>query len=205
MKLWTVIQLILFLYLISPISGFTQTNKPVHAWIGIKLHSQNQIKQAKANERLLSSDSLQIYVKPDSSADFSHVYIIYADEKSGDVKVLNASQLKVAAGQILITPNPHDYYTLDPSAKPYTITIVVSPQNLPKLTQLFAGKPDYKSWRLLEAALDKQSRIQLTDKPEVPMTMAASVRGTNDPFLAKLKPFSGNDLIVKKYQFSVTK
>ncbi len=68
-------------------------------------------------------------------------------------------------------------------------------------------KRPYTWWAATEQSLVEKSRIQLTETVKKPFSIAGVVRSLNSDseFLKQLPTFSGNTLVVKKYDFTVKK
>ncbi|MCP3873796.1 MAG: DUF4384 domain-containing protein [Desulfobacteraceae bacterium] len=176
----------------------------VRAKIGILVDSNNSVKMARASDRLRSGDLVRIYVHTEKA---SYIYVIYSDKK--EVTLLNVVEQKMR-GATLVLPSVSEYYEIDGSSSLEMFTIICSPVVLEEIPLLIDTDNSYKKWIALEKSLKGKSKIALTKKSETPFSIAGNVRSVtkskgNEAIVQKLKIYSGNNFIVKKYEFKVKK
>ncbi len=190
-------------FFINPHNALSQENM-IRAKIGIQVTSNNAVKMARANDRLRTGDMLRIYVHPEKPG---FIYVIYSDKKQ--VTLLTKVEQKDQAST-LVLPSIGEYYEIDGQSPTETFTIIVSPTAVDKIPGLISTATSYEEWAGLEKKLKDQSRITLTKKSQLPFAIAGNVRSTNQAtpqktLVKKLRIYSGNNLIVKKYEFQIKK
>jgi hypothetical protein len=108
-----------------------------------------------------------------------------------------------------VLPSIQDFYQVDGQSPVETFSIICSPKEVKELSALMTSQMPYKRWVSLEEDLLKRGEIDLAQRPEKPFAIAGNVRGGNetakDPFVKDLQIFSGKSVLVKKYEFRVTK
>ena len=175
----------------------------VRAKIGVLIKSGNKAIRSKSKGKLKAGDLLRVYVHPEKNA---HVYIVHTDSETATL--LNAGQKK-AEGATLILPSVQDFYEVDGNSSIENITIICSPNDIKEVSDLLkSGEAPRSKWKALEEKLYEKSKIDLTSKAEKPFTIAGNVRGgsgAGDPFLKKLRIYTGKSLLVKRYEFRVKK
>jgi len=202
---------ILFIFFLSiflitgSIYSVCAEEEKVRAKIGIQIKSGDRIVRAKSNDRLKKGDLLRIYLHPEEA---SHVYIVHTDLKN--VTFLNEDQQKIQSSTLMM-PSPRDYYEVDGESSTETITIIVSPNEVPELLKkLEQQNKSYAGWLEYENILIEKGKIDLSTSTVKPFPMAGNVRGLPgasdiDPFMKELQIFSGKSILVKKYEFKVKK
>jgi len=188
---------------INPLSGIAQEGM-VRAKIGILVKSDKQImRSAKVRDRLKAMDMLRIYVHPEVNA---FVYVIHTDQKT--VTLLSMVEHRIHSSTTVL-PSIQDFYQVDGQSPVETFSIICSPKEVKELSALMTSQMPYKRWVSLEEDLLKRGEIDLAQRPEKPFAIAGNVRGGNetakDPFVKDLQIFSGKSVLVKKYEFRVTK
>lgn len=177
----------------------------IRAKIGIQIKSGDRIIRAKSQDRLKAGDLLRIYVYPEKN---SHIYVVHRDIK--EAALLNIVQQKIQSSSMVI-PSLQEYYQVDGKSPYEVITIIISPDELPEVTDLLGtGNAPYPKWIEVEKVLVEKSRIDLIQDVEKPFPIAGNVRskggvGDIDQFVSKLQIFSGKSILVKKYEFEVKK
>ena len=175
----------------------------IRAKIGIEISSSGKNKLAKSRDRLKPGDLLRIYVHPEKA---SYIYVVYSDRKN--ISLLSMTEQKILSAS-LVLPSVNEYYEIDGKNNFERFTIICSPKKINEIPQFFNSNPLFKEWESLEQTLDEKSRIQLSDKSDIPFAIAGNVRGissdqSSSP-IKKLRIFTGNYMVVKKYEFQVTK
>jgi len=188
---------------INPLSGSAQEGM-VRAKIGILVKSEKQhMRRAKVKDRLKAMDMLRIYVYPEVN---SFVYVIHTDQKK--VTLLSMIEHRIHSSTTVL-PSIQDFYQVDGQSPVETFSIICSPKEVKELSALMTSQMPYKRWVSLEEDLLKRGEIDLAQRPEKPFVIAGNVRGgketIKDPFVKDLQIFSGKSVLVKKYEFSVTK
>ena len=174
----------------------------VRAKVGIAVQSADRQWRARANERLVAGDRLRIYVYPEED---SYVYVIHTDLRNASL--LKTVEKSVPAG-LLVLPSAREYYEVDGQSLVETFTIICSPEELKEIPVLFSSGESLEKWPFLEKELMEKGGIDLGEKPDKPFAIAGNVRGLpdsglGDPFLSELQVYSGNGLLVKRYEFTV--
>ena len=176
----------------------------IRAKIGIEISSSGKNKLAKSRDRLKPGDLLRIYVHAEKA---SYIYIVYSDRKK--ISLLSMTEQNILSSSLLL-PSVNEYYEIDGKSNFERFTIICSPKEINEIPQFFNSNPLFKEWESLEQTLDEKSRIQLSDKSDIPFAIAGNVRGgisfdqSSSP-IKKLKIFTGNYMVVKKYEFQVSK
>ncbi len=176
----------------------------IRAKIGIQINSNNTERMARSSDRLKSGDLVRIFVHTEKP---SYIYVIYSDKK--EVTLLNVVEQKIQ-GSTLVLPSISEYYEIDGSSMNERFTIICSPVVLKKIPEIITADNSFKNWIVLENDLKKKSNITLTRKSDAPFAIAGNVRSASrlsdkEAVVQKLKIFSGNNLIVKKYEFKIKK
>ncbi len=176
----------------------------VSARIGILVESGSQLTRARGQERLKPGDRLRIYVQSEEAC---HVYVVHTDHKI--VTLLGAFEEISPSAQVVL-PGLLDSYQVDGKSPIEAFTIICSAVKLDDISALFNSKVTYKSWCSLEEKLLEKGKIDLSQKPDKPSAIAGNVReltGSNkdDTFIHELPIYSGNGLLVKRYEFDIQK
>lgn len=179
--------------------------KPVRARIGIQIQSGGVAEKAKSIDQLRLVDLLRIYVSTD--ADF-YVYVVHSDLSVATL--LNTVENK-NQNSLLVMPSSQDFYQVDGKTDQEIFTVICSPTEISQLTDLVKkGSLPHLKWAEIEKALMQQGKVELSEKIDKPFALAGNVRGTGgpkevDPFVNTLPIFSGNGLLVKRYDFTIKK
>lgn len=202
-KKFLTIGIILFLFTTSLPFAQGQENQ-VRAKIGILIKSGEKISRAKSRDRIAAGDLLRIYIHPENN---SYVYVVHTDRKTVTALHMVDQNIKSAT---LVLPSLQTFYQVDGRSQAEAFTIVCSPRELKEVSALAHTQYSYEQWAQIENALIEKNKIDLSQQPEKPFTIAGNVRGgfgagNGDPFVNKLQIFSGNELLVKKYEFKVKK
>lgn len=202
-KLFLTAGIILFFFTTGVPFALGQENR-VRAKVGIQIKSGEKISRAKSNDRVTAGDLLRIYIHPENS---SYVYVVHTDRKTVTALHMVGQNIKSAT---LVLPSLQTFYQVDGRSPVETFTIVCSPRELKEVSALAHTEYSYEQWAQIENTLIEKNKIDLWQQPEKPFTVAGNVRGgfgagDGDPFVSKLQIFSGNELLVKKYEFQVKK
>jgi hypothetical protein len=193
------------------VMGFTApcwAQSRVRAKIGIRIASNNRADWAKTRDRLQAGDLLRVYVLPEEDA---YIYLVYTDKKTPVLLNSKTYKEKIAKSTIVAFPSESDFYQTDGANPLEYFTIVCSPTEIPDIANLFnSPHVSHAQWIPLEAELVKRSTIDIDQKSEKPFAIAGSVRGgtastTSPSFIDELLIFSGESLVVKRYEFAVKK
>ncbi len=190
-------------FFINSHTALSQENM-IRAKIGIQVNSNNAVKMARAKDRLKTGDMLRIYVHPEKPG---FIYVIYSDKKQ--VTLLTQVEQKDQPSTLLL-PSVGEYYEIDGQSSIETFTIIVSSTAVDTIPGRISAATSYEEWAGIEKKLKDQSRIALTKKSQLPFAIAGNVRSTNKTtpqktLVKKLRIYSGNNLIVKKYEFQIKK
>lgn len=176
----------------------------VQAKIGIKIKTGQGEMRARARNQLRAGDYIRVCVHPQKDA---WVYVVHADESKA--ALLNMTMQRVHS-TLLCLPSMYAFYRLDGGSPLEKITIVCSPKELPKLSEMIDGDLPADRWAAFEDDLMAQSEISLAREGERTFGIAGNVRGTEtleagDPFVQNLPIYSGKGLLIKTYAFMVQK
>jgi hypothetical protein len=176
----------------------------VRAKIGIRIQSGADVVPAKTHHRVRTGDQLRLYIVPETQ---TYTYVIHTDHEQ--VKLLHRERyvpdLK-GHQPIRFPPERHQEYAIDGRSRLEEFIIICSPIELVYITNLFESpQASYERWKLIEDKLLEKSRIQLSETPDKPFAIAGNVRGSDETFLQHLQIFSGQEFLVKKYEFQVKK
>lgn len=182
---------------------FSQSNI-VSARIGILIDSGEQLIHAKGQERIKLGDRLRIYVQSEEAC---NVYIVHTDHKT--VTLLGAFEA-ISPSALLVLPGLLGFYEVDGKSPTEAFTIICSTVKLDDISALFNSKVTYKRWASMEEKFIEQGKIDLGEKPDKPSPIAGNVRGLadsnkDDPFIRGFPIYSGNTVLVKRYEFNVKK
>lgn len=171
----------------------------VRAKVGMEILKGDDVRVAKARDRIKIGNELRLLVVPEKE---SYIYVINSDRSNA--YLLNRDQIKqkYPKGSLKVFPSEESLYKPDGKGKQESFTIVCSLTPIDEISGLFStGTASYEKWSLLEKELIKKSKIALGERVDKPFAIAGTVRG--GPKEDNLKIFSGNDLLVKRYQFQV--
>jgi hypothetical protein len=197
--------LILSVFLVTVNLSSVRAQERIRAKVAIQVKSGESVTRAKAKDRIKVDDKLRIYIIPEVD---SYVYVIHTDQKK--VTLLNSGkdQRTLKKDLLLVLPSTDEFYQVDGNSDRELFTVICSPIELPELSTLpTEGEGIFTKWMTLEKSLIEKSKINLGEEGEKPLEIAGNVRGPleNDPFLSQLQIFSGNSLLVKRYEFNVKK
>lgn len=191
---------LLVISIILPISAQSR----VSAKIGIQIRSSGKVFRAKAKHRITSDDKLRIYVLPEED---SFVYFFHTDKKM--VNLLHIESYKghtKKKNPIILPIHKNESYQFDGTSQTESFIIVCSPFEISEVSELLSsGNIPYSEWNVLEKKLSRKSNIDISDTGEDPISIAGNVRSLEDPFLKMMPTFSGESLLIKKYEFKVRK
>jgi hypothetical protein len=197
--------LLLSLVVVMGSLSLALSQERVRATIGIQIKTNDQSIRAKKRDQLKAGDFLRIYVLPETC---SHVYVVHSDQQQ--VVLLNKGKEKILEFG-LVLPSPGTFYQVDGKSPFEVFTIICSPTELPEVEALFQKEEvSATQWVALEEPLINKSKISLSQTTEKPFPLAGNVRGgpnplQTDPFVKELQTFSGESLVVKRYEFTVKK
>lgn len=205
MKLLRIIYIIIIgCYGLYDSSAYAGEN-PVRAKIGIQINSGGVAGKAKSRDVIAPGDLLRIYVHPETNA---YVYVVHSDLT--EATLLNMVEQKIQSST-LIMPSALDYYQVDGKSPHETLTIICSQGALSQMAGLVKnGKISHAQWMKIENELVQQGKIELSGGSEKPFALAGNVRKMDnsespDSFAGGLQIFSGKNVLVKKYEFTVKK
>jgi hypothetical protein len=174
------------------------------ARIGILIDSGDQPIRARGQERIKPGDRIRMYIQPEAAC---NVYVVHTDHKTATL--LGAFEA-VSPGAELVLPGLQDFYEVDGKSPIEAFTIVCSTGKLDNIPALFNSKVTHETWAPVEEKLLKQGKIDLSEKPDKPSPIAGNVReltesNKGDSFIHGLPIYSGNTILVKRYEFDVKK
>jgi hypothetical protein len=188
---------------VSVVAVFSQPGM-LSARIGILIDSGDQLIRARGHERIKLGDRLRIYVQTEEA---SHVYVIHTDHKK--VTLLGAFEGMSPSAQVVL-PGLQEFYEVDGKSPIEAFTIICSSVKRDDISALFNSKVTYEKWAPIEEKLLEQGKIDLSQKPDKPSPIAGNVRELSgdkkdDSFIAGLPIYSGNTVLVKRYDFDIKK
>ncbi|MDH3602292.1 MAG: DUF4384 domain-containing protein [Candidatus Tectomicrobia bacterium] len=176
----------------------------VRAKIGIRIQSGAQVMRAKAHDRVRTGDQLRLYIVPETP---TYTYVIHTDHEK--VRLLHRERYVPdfkAHQPIRFPPERQQEYAIDGRSRLEEFIVICSPIELVYITNLFESpQASYERWKLIEDKLVERSRIKLSETPDKPFAIAGNVRGPDETFVQQLQIFSGQEFLVKKYEFRVKK
>lgn len=183
-------------------SGICQSNI-LHARIGIFVDSGDQTIRTNGKEKIKAGDRMRLYVQP---KEICYVYVVHTDKKT--VTLLEMLEAK-GDGAMLVLPGRMGSYEVDGASPFEAFTIICSYQKLQEISALARSDSDYPQWIALERGLQKRGKIDLSHKSEKSFPLTGNVRELipqgESAILRQLPIYSGNSILVKKYEFEVEK
>jgi hypothetical protein len=173
----------------------------VRAKVGMEILKGDEARPAKSRDRIKLGNQLRVLVVPEKE---SYVYVINSDRNNAFL--LNKDQIgqRFPGKSLQVFPSLETHYKPDGKGSLESFTIIFSLTEINEITTLFAtGTAPHDAWNTLEDKLTKKSKIVLDEKVDKPFSIAGTVRKGLDS--ESLKVFSGNELLVKRYQFQVKK
>lgn len=197
----------LSLLLLLHLPSLVMAQNRVRAKLGIRTQSAGNLAWAKAKDTLKAGDFMRVYVIPEQDA---YIYLVYTDNKAPTLLNANTYKKKVDKGSVAIFPSEHEYYQTDGANPNESFTIVCSPNEIQEISTLLSSKDTSQAkWAALEEDLAKKSKIVMGNSPDKPFTIAGNVRGfkeeKTESLVNELLTFSGENFLVKKYEFSIKK
>jgi hypothetical protein len=174
------------------------------ARIGILIDSGEQSIRARGQERIKLGDRFRIYVQSEEAC---HVYVVHTDRKTA---TLLGTFEEVSPGAQIVLPGLSEFYEADGESPIEAFTIICSTAKLNDVSALFNSKVTYKSWAAMEKKLLEQGKIDLSQNPDKPSPIDGNVRELtagkrDDSIIRELPIYSGNTILVKRYEFDIKK
>lgn len=182
---------------------FSQTGT-LSARIGILIDSGEHLIRARGQERIKLGDRFRIYVQSEEAC---HVYVVHTDRKT--VTLLGAFE-EVSPGAQIVLPGLQEFYEADGKSPIEDFTIICSAVKLNDISALFNSKVTCERWAAMEKKLLEQGKINLSQNPDKPSPIDGNVReltsGKKDNSIIRELPiYSGNTILVKRYEFDIKK
>jgi len=175
----------------------------VRAKIGVLFMEGDQTRLAKSTDSVKPGTQMQIHVIPEKNC---FVYLINTDGKQATWLNWGQDQQQVPLGEERIFPSKSSLYQQNGSGQNESFTVICSPRKLNELTQLFSTRSaSLTEWTALENKWLADSRIPLGETLAKPFGIAGSVRASTEQPSRDFKVYSGNAMLVKKYDFNVEK
>ncbi len=174
----------------------------VRAKIGILKKSSGKNSRAKIHDRLKAGDLFRIYVHSEAP---TNIYIIHSSGKS--LSLLKFVRQGISKATVVL-PSLQNFYQIDGKSRTEKITIICSPYQLGHAASIAEGALTVQQWEAIEKGLIEKGKIKIGQTPKKPFPLAGNVRGLSrpiDPFMVKLPTYSGNDLLIRAYVFSIEK
>jgi hypothetical protein len=174
------------------------------ARIGILIDSGEQLIRARGQEKIKPGDRIRIHVQSEGAC---NLYVVHTDHKT--VTLLGAFE-GMSPGAQIVLPALSEFYEVDGKSPIEAFTIICSTVKLNDLWALFNSRVAYKSWAAMEEKLLKQGKIDLSQKPDKPSPIDGNVReltggNKDDSLIRELPIYSGNGILVKRYEFDIKK
>lgn len=201
---FSVLFLIISLFVDMQVFASADNDERIRAQIGIQFKTAEKSYYAKAREKIKGGEYIRIYIHPEKT---SYVYVVHSDGNA--VTLLNMTEQKIHSST-LVLPSLQAFYRVGGDSPKEVFTIICSKKKIPKLDEIIKQGTSLSKWDEIEKELIKQSRIIELKNQEIPFEIAGNVRAIgddqiSDPFIKKLRIFSGRGLIVKKYEFKIVK
>lgn len=194
---------ILSLVLAMLVPSFAGASNWVRAKIGVLILNDDQSRLAKTTDSLAPGTKMQIHVIPEKNC---YLYLINSDGQKATWLNYGDDQKQVTQGEEKIYPSKFSLYEQKGGNDMESFTVICSPQKLTAMTQLFSTRSvSISQWRALENKWIKDSKIPLGETLSKPFGIAGSVRAATTEASQKFKVYSGNSMLVKKYEFHVKK
>ncbi len=179
-----------------------QSQELFKAKLGIKIKAKNEVRRAKAIDRIVNGDKLSIYVKPEVD---SYVYIINSNNSGASLLNRKPDDQTVKSEIGRKFPEQGSAYSPDGNDGVETFMIIVSKDKNEKIIKLFSrGTISNEKWLASEQESMKMSSLLSTFEPQDDHDFGGSLRG-GDPFWSKLRVSAGEAMITQKFQFDVKK
>ena len=168
-----------------------------------------EYKNLKSKDRVVTGDSILIFVQPFSNL---YAYVIYSGNESA--QLLNyqipfkPNKLKIGTDDTLLLPSKNHLYVFDDKNSYAEFTIVCSLNNIPEFDSLFQNnqKTSRESWNIAEDKFLGGYPNSINEKYEKPISIAGNVRGKNiGEFLNKQPIFQGEETIIRNYKLEIKK
>ena len=174
--------------------------------IGIQISNEKRSVLAKKRNRITTEDRLQVYVSPEFD---SYIYVINSNKKTA--QLLNPKLGgQTTSGKLKKYPAPNQFYQFDQDSDVEFITIVVSPNKMSAIEDLFAASEvSHDSWSDQEGKMVEASKAivgkgvgQETQKGGVVQAQGEGFRSAGN-FLDKIPTRKGKSFLIKKFEFQV--
>ncbi len=197
-KFGKIIFLLLFFALIS--SSYPQ--KIIKAKIAILHKSGENYTRLKSSDRLFAGDLMRIFVLPLNDC---YAYIIHSDNEGATI--LYDGTKKMFRQDTLMLPSSSEYYTFDAKSPRAKITIICSLNKIPDIDKLFKDKQEVNNsfWNKVESKVFAENIKDLNDKSDKPFSIAGNVSAINEDFLEQQITFTGNNMLIRKYDIEIKK
>lgn len=174
----------------------------VRCKMGILVEMEGKSKAAKQEEIVKPGTEIRLYVQPEADG---FLYIIHSDQSAS--QLLSLKKEKTVSGTTVILPSPDSTFAIDGESEKEFFTMIFSPVKVSEIENLFSsGTCDAGIWKDQEQKLKNKSELRLSESSDKPFAIAGNVRGKkSDPFIDKLKIYSGTGMVVRQYVFKVKK
>ena len=184
------------------ISNSNHSKDIFKAKIGIKIESENELRRAKAIDKINVEDKLSVYAKSERK---SYLYIINANSFETTLLNYKSNDQVITNGKGRIFPHKGGTYSPDGLARAEIFFLIISPRKNKKIIDLFSkGSITARKWQESKNIIIYKSTILAPSKLEEDIGFGGAVRG-GDSFWSKIRVFAGKPLIVQRYEFDVKK
>jgi hypothetical protein len=179
-----------------------QSQELFKAKLGIEIKAKNEVRRAKAINRIVSGDKLSIYVKPEID---SYVYIVNSNNSGTSLLNRKPENQTVKSEIGRKFPGQGSAYSPDGNDGSETFVIIVSKDKSEKIIKLFSqGTISNDKWLASEQESMRASSLLSPFELQEDMEFGGSLRGA-DPFFGKLRISAGKAMITQKFEFDVKK
>lgn len=168
----------------------------IKASLGILIYSSLGEKMATFFDRIKSGDSLQIFIQPQSNLEF---FLFHSDQTKAEL----IFETPVKSNAAYILPAFNEFYQFDGLLEKESLILLLSKKDN-KQIQNITEEPDPVSTLRILDELIRNSRSLESEKTGPEIRIGGNVRDAYVHF-KKLKTYSSDNVIIKKFTFHVKK
>lgn len=198
MRFLTTLSVLLFL-----INGSLLPQDNISVRLAAMLQRGEEIQKLKSRDRIRHTDQIRLFVKPVNDC---YMYLIYSDDKDASYLNYKSRFMSLKSDKTYIYPSAESYYNFDSSSTYASFTIICSKGRINDLESLFKkSKISRTAWMAYEDTLSIKLKYNFNEVVDKPFTIAGNVRSLNSEFQGKLQLFSGEKIIMRKYEIEIKK
>ena len=193
--------LFIILLLFSQTFAYSPPKDTLKAKIAILHKAGEEYTSLRSKDRLKAGEMIRIFILPQNNC---YVYVIHSDDKES---ALLYSDKAKAFKDTLMLPSASEYYIFDDQSPTAKITILCSLEKIQDIEKLFDKKEtnSLSGWNKVEMKLVKESKKELNEVSDKPFPIAGNVSAINEDFLEQILTFTGNKLLIRKYELEIKK